>query len=49
MKTILSRQIFPKGLAKILLIIPMDPILNFFGKSRQRAFRKCMLLSPSGI
>ena len=28
-KTTLSREIFPKGLAKILLGIPMDPILNF--------------------
>ena len=29
MKTAPSRQIFPKELAKILLGIPMDPILSF--------------------
>ena len=28
-KTTLSRQIFPQGLAKILLGTAMDPILNF--------------------
>ena len=28
MKTIPSRQIFPEGLAKILLSVSMDPILS---------------------
>ena len=29
-----------KGLTKVLLGIPTDPILNFFGKSRQESFQK---------
>ena len=32
-KTTLSQQIFPKGLAKVLLAIPMDPILNFLERA----------------
>ena len=50
MKTTPARQMFPKGLAKILLGIDMDTILNFLKRAdRQRAFRKCILLPPSGV
>ena len=49
LNTSLSRQIFPEGLAKILLGISMDHILKLFGKSKQRAFRKCIPLSLSGV
>ena len=39
-KTSPSRRIFPKWLAKILLGIPMDPILNFYKEQTERACRK---------
>ena len=47
-KTTSLRQIFHKGLAKILLDIPMDLIL-MFESSKQRAFRKSILLPSSGV
>ena len=33
MQTTLSRQIFPEGLTKILLGVPMDPILIFLERA----------------
>ena len=40
MKTTLSPQIFPKGLAKILLGIPMDPILKFLQRADRQLSEK---------
>ena len=48
MKSAPSRQILPEGLAKVLLGIPMDPILNFLERA-DRAFRKYVLLPLSGV
>ena len=39
MKTIWTWQIFPKGLAKISLGIPVDPILNFLERAAE-SFQK---------
>ena len=36
MKTTVLRQIFPKGLAKILLRVPMDPVLNCVERKDRR-------------
>ena len=46
MNTTPSRQIFLKGLAKISLDKPIDPILSFL-EGADRAFRKCILLPPT--
>ena len=39
MKATPSRQSFPEELAKILLGIPLDPILNFLERADIIAFR----------
>ena len=45
LKTQRHHKFFLKG----LLGIPIDPFLNFFAKSRQRVFRKCILLPVSSV
>ena len=46
MKTTPSQQIFPEGLVKISLGIPMDPILNFLERADRELLENVYFYPP---